>query len=54
MAIFVKRAHSEKTDQEEYYHWHTDCPDYPRRRMETILIFKKKRARPCVREFIDK
>jgi hypothetical protein len=42
MAGYVKRVHSEKSDKEEYYHWHNECLDYPQRGKETILIFKKK------------
>jgi len=37
MAEYVKRLHSEQSDQDGYYHWHNECPDYPRRGKETIL-----------------
>jgi len=49
MAEYVKRVHSEQPDQEEYYHWHKECPDYPRRGNETVLIFKNKPSHipPC-------
>lgn len=49
MAEYVKRVHSEQPDQEEYYHWHKECPDYPRRGKETVLIFKNKPSHipPC-------
>jgi hypothetical protein len=49
MAGYVKRVHSEKSVEGEYYHWHNECPDYPKRGKETILIFKKKPTHipPC-------
>jgi len=49
MAEYVKRAHSKQSAQVEYYHWHKECPDYPRRGKETVLIFKNKPSHipPC-------
>jgi len=49
MAEYVKRVRSERSDKEEYYHWHKDCPDYPRRGRVTVLIFKNKPSHipPC-------
>ena len=49
MVEYVKRVHSKKSDQREYYHWHEACPDYPRRGEETVLIFKDKpnHIKPC-------
>ena len=42
MTEYVKRLHRRQPDQEEYYHWKTDCPDYPRRGKEIIMIFPDK------------
>jgi len=49
MVEYVKKVHSEQSEGEEYYHWHKDCPDYPLRGKETILIFKNKPShiQPC-------
>jgi len=41
MTEYLKRVHSERLDQGKYYHWNTDCPDYPQRGKETVLMFKK-------------
>jgi len=51
MAEYVKRVHRRQPDQEEYYHWKTDCPDYPRRGKETLMIFKNEplHIQPCPR-----
>jgi hypothetical protein len=38
-----------KIVKEDYYHWRTDCPDYPMKGRNTMLIFKKKptHVQPC-------
>jgi hypothetical protein len=51
MAEYVKRVAytREQSDLEKYFHWQKECPDYPRRGKETILIFKNKPSHipPC-------
>ena len=49
MVEYVKRVYSEQSDQEEYYHWHRECSDYPVRGKEAILVFKNKPSHllPC-------
>jgi hypothetical protein len=49
MVEYVKRVRVKKPGQVEYYHWHIECPDYPKRGEETVLIFKKKPShiKPC-------
>ena len=42
MAEYLKRLHRRQPDEEEYYHWQTICPDYPRKGKETIMVFKDK------------
>ena len=39
----------QRTREGEYYHWQEECPEYPLRRDETILIFKNKPSHipPC-------
>jgi hypothetical protein len=51
MAEYVKRLQRRQPDQEEYYHWKTDCPDYPRRGKEILMIFPDKPLHipPCPR-----
>jgi hypothetical protein len=48
MTEYVKRVQKRQSDQ-EFYHGHKECPDYPIRRKETILIFKNKPSHvpPC-------
>jgi len=49
MAEYLKRIHGEQSDLDEYYHWNKECPDYPRRGKETILVFKNRPSHipPC-------
>jgi hypothetical protein len=48
MTEYVKRVKKEQADQ-QFYHWHEECPNYPIRGKETILIFKNKpqHVLPC-------
>jgi hypothetical protein len=49
MTIYVKIANREGSDKGEYYHWRTDCSDYPQKGKATILTFQKKPTNitPC-------
>jgi hypothetical protein len=49
MVEYVVRVHVKQGNLEEYYHWRKECPDYPERGRETVLIFKKRPShiQPC-------
>ena len=51
MTEYLKRLHRRQPDQEEYYHWKTDCPDFPRRGKKIIMIFQNKPLHfsPCLK-----
>ncbi len=42
MAEYLKRVQRRKPDEEEYYHWQNECPDYPERGTEPIMVFKER------------
>ena len=43
MVEFIKKVDSAKVDQ-EYLHWNIDCPDYPQKGKDSVLIFKVRPA----------
>jgi hypothetical protein len=49
MTVYVKVAHSKGSDKGKHYHWRTDCPDYPKKEIDTILTYQKKptNIQPC-------
>ena len=40
MVEYVKTVNIKDEEQKEYYHWHTECPDFPLKERESVLIFK--------------
>jgi hypothetical protein len=51
MVEYLKSVKSKKEDQGDYYHWNTNCPDYPNKSNEAVLIFKTRPQHiiPCTK-----